>query len=146
MTTDRELVEATSVQLGKWAEIIGGKAWGADKGKPRIYMPSRRDCKVYFAFENYPTGDDECLLGGATFRCCIDDCGQHPNWYAGQQRTMLERHYREALALEALAAGEEQFARDIMELDEIDADTLDDASDHLTNGRVAEARAAVFGA
>jgi hypothetical protein len=129
-------------KLTEAAELIGGRAWGADKGKPRIYMPSSKDRKVYFEFPDYPTGDLHFPLGGAALRIYIDDCGQHPNWYAGQKKRVIEGLYREALALGAWSEGLPELANEIMDMDiEITADLLDRVSHELINGREAEARA-----
>lgn len=145
METFAELATITADQLKRWAEIVGGKPWGAEKGRPRIYMPTRRDCKVYFDFPDFPTGDEKQILGGARFQCFIDNCGQHPHWYQSQRQMLMVAHYKTMLALSALAAYDEQLARDIMELAEVDADMLDEAGGHLCNGRTAEAREVIFG-
>ena len=140
-----ELFAAVNSQLNKAAEIVGGKAWGADKGKPRIYMSFRKDIKVSFQFNDFPNGDESDLLGGASLSIFIEDCGQHANWYAGQSKQVVARMQKPALALAALHAGDEQLARDIMDLDEVTAEMTDGAGGHLTNGRIAEARQAIFG-
>ena len=101
--------------LERIAEIVGGKAWGADKAKPRIYMPSRRDCKAYFDFPDvlYPdsmSADEPidgavCCLGGACLKVFIDDCGQHPNWYKGQRAKIMQSMQTAALAVSAITHG-----------------------------------------
>lgn len=142
--TEMELLTATKKQLESWAAVIGGKAWGADKGKPRIYMPSFKDRKIYFAFDDFPTGDDLNLLGGAALKVFIDDCGQAPQWYASQRKREMTAVTTAALALEALDHGETDLAATIMDLDDTPGDAAIDAfSDHITNGRLAEARQAL---
>lgn len=132
-------------QLEKLAALIGGKAWGLDKGKPRIYMPSRRDCKVYFDFPApaYASPEDEINgavdLGGAALRVYIDDCGQHPNWYASQKAKMIAARAKDSLAIQAAQSDDWELAQVILDFDD-DLD-VDDISNHLTNGRLAEARA-----
>jgi hypothetical protein len=79
-------------QLEERARLVGGKPWGVKQGKPRIYLPSRRDVKVFVAFEGFPTGDDADLLGGAKLVVLIDDCGQHPNWYRAQREKIMSQH------------------------------------------------------
>lgn len=61
-----ELVQLTiRQQLNELANLIEGSAWGADRGKPRIYMRSTRDRKIFFDFPDCPTGDADDVLGGA---------------------------------------------------------------------------------
>ena len=144
MQNEIELFAATAQQLAARSSLIGGRPWGAAQGKPRIYMPSRRDCQVYFAFPDYPTGDEKDLLGGSCLKVFVDECGQHPNWYAAERKKLICSHYREGLALSALEQGDEDLARAIMDRDEdFDAAEVDAASGHMVNGRLAEARAAL---
>lgn len=138
-------------QLDRAAEIVGGKAWGADKLKPRIYIGHRRDMKVFFDFgqdASYTSPDQIAdavhCLGGGVLRVYIDDCGQHPNWYAAQKLKAVEANWKRGLALSAfMECDDETFAQDIMELDDVTADQVDEAGRHLANGRVAEARKAL---
>ena len=138
-------------QLEAAAELIGGKAWGIDKGKPRIYMPSRRDCKVYFDFPDaaYSSPADQVsatvVLSGAQLKIYIEDCGQHPNWYASQKARIRARQGANGLALMAFIAGDEQLARDLLDglADGVDGDAF---AAHVVNGRMDEARALVTGA
>lgn len=135
-----ELIESTAKQLAEMAGLVSGRPWGADKGKPRIYLKSRKDMTVYFAFEDYPTGDDDDLLGGASLKVYIDDCGQSPKWYASQKRIVIQNRMQHGLALAAWSAGDRQLAEDIMDADDFDGEQIDEASGHLANGRLAEAR------
>jgi len=132
-------------QLNTMADLVDGKAWGVKYGKPRIYMPSMRDRKVYFAFQDYPTGDDKNLLGGACLLIRIEDCGQHPNWYKSQKDKIFRRLYRESLALQAWSEASPELARRIMTLerDAITASVIDEVGGHLVNGRVDEAEARI---
>lgn len=146
-TTTRTVKE----QLELAADIIGGNAWGIDKLKPRIYVKTRRDTKAYFDFADdasYTSPDDPADavhgLGGAAFRVYIDDCGQHPNWYAGEKRKLVEANWLRSLALSAfIGCDDEQLAREIMEMDDITAAQVDEAAGHLVNGRITEARQAL---
>jgi len=130
--------ETVAQQLERAAEIVGGEPWGATTGKPRIYMPSRRDATIYFEF---PDSDGATYLGGACLKIFIDDCGQHPNWYAGQKRKIMASQRLAGLALCAFSEGDEELARAIAEADEIDEMAVyEQAANHLVNGRFAEAR------
>lgn len=74
-------------QLRDLADLVHGKPWGLDKGKPRVYLDmKRRDTKVFFSFPDW----DETALGGAKFECFIDPCGQPAAWYTSQ-REMLRK-------------------------------------------------------
>lgn len=142
--TEVELFAAVAQQLAALSSLVGGKPWGADKGKPRVYLATgRKDVKVYFEFPDFPTGDERDLLGGAAFKVFIDDCGQHPNWYKSQREKLLRSHYRESLAIQAFA-DDQDLARAIMQREEpYTAAEVDDAGRHLANGRIAEARASL---
>jgi hypothetical protein len=146
-TTQRTIQQ----QLDLAAEIVGGKAWGCDKLKPRIYVGSRRDVKAFFDFSgsaSYTSPDQPAdavhCLGGAAFHVYIDDCGQHPNWYAAQKRKVVEANWKRGLAIDAfIGCDDEALAREIMELDDVTAEQVNEAAGHFVNGRVAEARAAL---
>ena len=124
-------------QLKDAAELIGGKAWGMDKAKPRIYMPSRKDMKVYFTFDDWTTDE----LGGARLCIYINDCGQPANWYPSQKAKVMDGMQRAGLALCAFDTEESgPLPRMIMESEEeLSNDQLDAASRHLMNGRIDEA-------
>lgn len=150
MTSERTIVS----ELTRLADLVGGKAWGAEKMKPRIYMPSRRDCKVYFQFEDavYPAGGADapidrviCGLFGASLQVFIDDCGQHPNWYKGQREKILRANFKASLAIQAAVCEDEDpgLGGEIMEMEEVTGEQLDEAGAHLANGRVHAARAAL---
>lgn len=133
-----------SEYLAKAAEIVGGKPWGLGLGRPRIYLDSRRDAKVFISFEDAAYGDaaDEisatCGLFGAKINCFIDDCGQSPNWYKSQKAKLL-KHARsafDAVSWFEFTGNEEEAAR-IFE-DEFVID--DETAGHMVNGREAEAR------
>lgn len=91
----------TAKALTDYAAIIGGTAWGHDKGKPRIYCKSgRKDVKVYFEFPDFIPGED---LGGATLKIWIDDNGtQGGQWYANVRRDYMRGMVRRSLALTVL--------------------------------------------
>lgn len=120
-------------KLNQIAELIGGKAWGAANGKPRIYFQSAKDRKVFFSFPDF----DGTELGGARLDVFIDDSGQPANWYASQKQRENERLYAAALAIQAFEFDEAKAAA-IMELDEVTPEMLDAASHEFANGRAAE--------
>jgi len=133
MTTTATITE----QLTVAAEIAGGKAWGADKGKPRIYMTSSRDRKVYIDFPD-ATADD---LGGAVVKVTVDDCGQSPKWYASQKQREIDG-VREAF----FAVTWYLFTGNVEEAEQIIDDELsvsDEAASHIADGREPEARQAI---
>lgn len=79
-------------QLEERAAMVGGKPWGVAQGKPRIYLPSRRDTQVFIEFPGYPTGDEADLLGGPKLSVIIDDYGQHTNWYKRRRAKVISDH------------------------------------------------------
>ena len=142
-------------QLDLMAEIIGGKAWGVEKLKPRIYMNAgRKDVTAFYEFPDasYTDGDQEAdaihVLGGSNFKLFLDDCGQAANWYRSQKEKLLANFQLAGLAMcvmqyglndEAVAA-----ARKIMEQDEDFSDEqLNSASHEFLNGRIAAGLAAL---
>ncbi len=145
MQTIEQTESTVQEQLEERAGLVGGKAWGVAQGKPRIYMQyARKDVKVFVGYPDHPTGCDEDQLGGPKLSVHIDDCGQHPNWYAGQRAKIQACFHREFLALCILANGDPPLAWDLMDQDgddlEITGEVLDEAGGHSTNGRFAEAR------
>ena len=124
-------------QLTAAAALIGGKAWGADKGKPRIYIQTRRrDVTAYFSFPDATAAD----LGGAKLEVYIEDCGQTGAWYASQKEKIRSNLAPHGLVLIALRAGHAELAEQILDRSWT-ADQIDQAADALLNGRVAEATA-----
>ncbi len=121
-------------QLTAAANLIAGKAWGADKGKPRIYIQTRRrDVTAYFAFPDATAAD----LGGAQLQVYIEDCGQSGAWYASQRQQIRESMLGRSIALIALRAGHADLVEQILDRSWT-ADQVDQAADALLNGRVAE--------
>lgn len=126
-------------QLESLANLIGGRAWGLETGKPRIYMPSARDRKIYFEFPDCAcsTPDDEvsatCALGGARLVIFIHECGQSANWYASQRRQAVENHRQTALAV-ALFGHNPAWAEAVLE-DDLTDDQVDQAMHEIINGR-----------
>ena len=144
-----EKKETIAQRLDRAAKLIGGKAWGADKLRSRIYMDAgRKDAKAFFEYPEASYTDAGQFadvvhsLGGHVFRVFIDDCGQAPKWYSGQKRKIMESFRRHALALLAFDEGAEDLAGEIMAGDVVDDDeAYNEVSNHLINGRAAEARA-----
>lgn len=144
----QEFEAAVKAEIERLAKLIGGKAWGADRGKPRIYMPTRRDIKAYFEFDTPETSPMICTedpLGGASLKIYIDDCGQAPNWYKSQKAKVRDRLVAASLALTAERAGDHELALDLidreeMEVEDIEDAVIDEASSHMQNDRLAEAR------
>lgn len=125
-------------ELARAAELIGGKPWGLNIGKPRIYMPVwRKDAKVYFDFpEAGALG-----LGKPILKVWIDECGQHPNWYKSEANRLRATFAAQLLALYALVFfDDEEMARILLETDDVDEKKL---AEQLENGRIDQVRAAL---
>lgn len=121
-------------QLTAAAAAIGGKAWGVEKGKPRIYVQTRRrDVTAYFSFPDADAAD----LGGAQLQVYIEDCGQSGSWYASQKEKIRSSLAPQGLVLIALRVGHAELAEQILDRSWT-ADQIDQAADALLNGRVAE--------
>lgn len=123
-------------QLNEIARIVNGKAWGADKGKHRVYLPSRRDIKTFISFDVAEN------LSGAKLNVFIDDCGQHANWYASEKlKAMGAARFAINAAVWFLATGNAEEAEAIF-ADKIEFDDTD--MSHVANGRLDVARKSIF--
>lgn len=144
MTTNLTIAQ----QLEKIAEITGGKAWGLAQGKPRVYLPSRRDIKLFLSFEGAAFSSPDQMTDGVTtglfgvkLNCFIDDCGQPTNWYKSQKAKAMEGA-RGALNA-AMWFDHTGNADEAKRFADEELTISDEAASHLINGREAEARAAV---
>lgn len=133
--------ESIRLQLEVVAAVIGGKAWGAHLGTPRIYLPSRRDIKAWIEYPDASADD----LGGGRLVVEIAPCGQTDAWYASQRRIAMESRMQTMLAATA-ARHDEALAEAIMVADEMTPEQIDAVASMLANGRIDEARAAIGGA
>jgi hypothetical protein len=97
-------MEMMANRLAAAAKCVKGRPWGADIGKPRIYMPcGRKDARVYFDF---PAHMDE-ELGKPTLRCYIAENGWHGGrWYNSQRAIILRGYSEQAAALKRWLAGD----------------------------------------
>lgn len=134
-------------ELARRAKVIGGKAWGADKQKPRIYMNvGRKDVSAYFMFPDakYETDSQEwdefTGLGGSRFCVYIDDCGEKPEWYTAQKSLVRERFRGKALALIALDREDEELAKQFAEAETIEEEVFEKLHRLLSDGKLDEAR------
>jgi hypothetical protein len=135
---NKEQTMSTTDQLNSIADLVGGKPWGADRGKPRVYLNSRRDTKIHIEFPD-ATADD---LGGPRLVVHIDECGQTPAWYASQRRLAMEGKAQTVLAAAAWRH-DADLAEAIMVADEMQPEQIDAVASMLANGRIDEARDAV---
>ena len=142
ITNETQEFEArVQTQLGERAALVGGKAWGVAKGKPRIYLPSRKDIKIFVEYPDYPTGADADLLGGPKLCVFVDECGQHANWYKAEREKAVRSNRRAFVALSILADGDAKLAADLMESDAVLTDAMiDESGSHSVNARFDEAR------
>ena len=111
------------------ASVIGGRAWGADLGKPRIYMQTTRGVSAYFDFPDACADD----LGGACVKVFDNERGDH----RGARDVMVPKLQRPSLALLAFTRGEHRLARGVMTLPErIDRDAAERLGSAITRGDV----------
>jgi hypothetical protein len=136
-------ITQTSLQsrLDALARIVGGKSWGLDRGKPRIYLPSAKDRKIFISFEDF----DGAELAGAKLQIFIDDCGQSPKWYSSQKRVEIKALRHIFLAI-TMAINDEDMERGlraaaaIIALDEeLSDDQINQAAHESANGRAEDA-------
>lgn len=135
-------------RLEQIAELTSGKAWGLAQGKPRVYLRSRKDIKLFITFEDsaYSSPDQECDnaitgLFGAKMNCFIDECGQSPKWYASQKQIAIDaaRPAFNAVCWLEHFDNLEEATRII----ENEIEITDEAANHMINGRHQEAKAAI---
>lgn len=95
MTKNLTLTEKQTATVAKLeAAGIHARWWGRDGQGERIYLNGhgRRDVKVWIEF------DDAGEVHGAALKVRIDECGQHPKWYASQ-RAQFMSDYAEAFQI-----------------------------------------------
>lgn len=99
-TTNNNTIATTLAAL---AAVIGGRAWGADKGKHRVYFDTgRRDATCYVEF---PDADADGLHGGR-LRVFVEAGRQPVKWAAGQKRLVVDTFTRAAHAAMAFSDAE----------------------------------------
>ena len=141
---------STLTALKRRATLVGGKAWGADKGKPRIYMDyGRKDVSVYFAFPQAmievpeKAWDREPELGDPDLKVYIDDSEskeQRPaGWFNDEKAKVRSRFRMKGLAIMALERGSEELAASLAEAADVDDALFTRLNKLLTDGQVDEA-------
>jgi hypothetical protein len=133
--------------LKRRATLIGGKAWGSDKGKPRIYMDyGRKDTSVYFAFPQAmievpeQAWDREPELGDPDLKVYIDDSeAKEPRpagWYNEEKAKVRSRFRMKGLAIMALDRGSEELAASLAEAADVEDALFERLNKLLTDGDV----------
>lgn len=147
--TASTIIITAAIALNDIATVTGGKAWGLDKGKARVYFKaSRRDTSIFLDFADY-TSDN---LGGAVLKVFIEACGQPGAWYVSQKRIIMDNYTAASMAAMAYTASTSE-GRDVaianaelaMQVD-WNADLVNSVSAAFVNGRIAEAVAAMTAA
>lgn len=142
--------------LKRRADLIGGKAWGADKGKPRIYMDyGRKDVSAFFAFPHAlvePTDrawDREPGLGEPELKVFIEDdeaAGPRPmGWYNDEKAKVRSAFRMKRLAIMALDCGASELAATLVSAPDVDDDLYGQLGELLASGKADEAMAAITG-
>lgn len=128
-----------AIELAAAADLVGGKAWGADKGKPRIYLQTpRKDVSVYFDFPDASAekdwGQTSCL-GNPVFKCFIDAPDQPGTWYREQKENIHSAFRPQHLALIANRYGYEGAAREMTALANLSDEDFTKIATLLDNGK-----------
>jgi hypothetical protein len=135
-----------AIELAAAAELVGGKAWGADKGKPRIYLQTpRKDVSVFFDFPEASAekdwGETSCL-GTPIFKCFIDAPDQPGTWYREQKEQLRSTFRPQHLALIANRYGYEEAAKEMASLATLPEEEFTKIAALLDNGKPDDAIAA----
>lgn len=137
-----------ATELKRRAEFIGGRAWGADKQKPRIYLQAgKKTVSAYFHFPKavYESAeqkwDEFSGLGPPEFKVFIEDDGdgQRQDWKA-LRRGYEEQFRMKGLALAALDAGDEDLAKALTNSGDVDDGIFEHLQKLLLAGKAADAR------
>lgn len=138
--------------LKRRAALVGGKAWGADKGKPRVYMDyGRKDVSAYIAFPNAVTApsdkawDQEPGLGLPELKVYIDEPTEpvKGNWFTEMKAKVRSAYRMKVLAIMALDHGAEELSAALSVAPDVDDTLYDQVAGLLADGKVAEATAAI---
>jgi hypothetical protein len=139
-------------ELDRRAKVVGGRAWGADKQKPRVYVNvGRKDVSAFF---DYP----ECVfepsdkqwdavggLGKAVLKVFVEDTGKGKEWYMTEKEKVREKLRGKLLSLMAFDVGDEELAADLAKLASLDDSVYEDLFNRLTEGDAAAAREVLAG-
>lgn len=124
-------------ELKRRAEAVGGKAWGADKGKPRVYLQAGgKEVSAYFHF---PKADEESL-GPPEFKVFIEsEPGQKIDFKAARQQ-YADMFRMKGLAIMAVGCGDDELATALASSPNVDDGIYEQLEKLLTAGKPADAR------
>lgn len=136
-------------ELDRRAKVVGGRPWGVDKEKPRIYINvGRKDASVFFDYPEcvfHPTDkqwDTNGGLGKPVLKVFIEDSGKGKEWYMTEKEKIRDNMRGKLLALMAFDAGDEELAADLAKAATLDDSVFDDLFNNLSEGKVEAARVA----
>lgn len=143
MQAERNPITADAAEeLTAAAELVGGKAWGADKGKPRVYMAlPRKDISAYF---DYPDASGEkqfdatSALGKPVFKCFIDAPDKPGQWYREEKEKVEQRFAPQRAALLAHHFGYATAAKELAKIGALQPDEFNKVSTMLNAGEPEE--------
>lgn len=145
-------MEQIANELDRRAKIVGGRPWGVDKQKPRIYCNvGRKDVSAFFDYPECvfePTDkqwDAVAGLGKPVLKVFVEDTGKGKEWYLTEKEKVRERLRGKLLSLMAFDAGDEELAADLAKLATLDDSVYEDLFNRLTEGDAAAARDVLAG-
>ena len=149
---ERLVMSTIASELERRAKAIGGKAWGVDKQKARIYCQmGRKDVSAYFSYPDakYELDDkqwDEMTGLGAPRLCVYIEESDHPgDWYVAEKAKIRARLRGKNLALLAIDLGDDELASQFSEADEIEESLFEQLNAAMAEGKIDEAREAFAG-
>lgn len=123
--------------LKRRADAVGGKAWGADKGKPRVYLQA--GSKEVSAFFQFPKADENSL-GPPEFKVFIEaEPGQKIDFRTEKQR-YADMFRMKGLAIIAVGCGDDELASALASSPNVDDGIYEQLEKLLTAGKAADAR------
>lgn len=145
------MIDQIANELDRRAKVVGGRPWGVDKEKPRIYINvGRKDASVFFDYPEcnfHPTEKqwDSGGLGKPILKVFIEDSGKGKEWYMTEKEKIRDNVRAKLLALMAFDAGDEELASDLAKAGSMDDSMFDDLFNRLSEGKVEAARVTLTG-
>lgn len=146
------MVDQIANELDRRAKVVGGRPWGVDKQKPRIYINvGRKDVSAFF---DYPQAiyepsekqfDQATGLGKPELKVFIEDSGQGKEWYMTEKEKVRYRLRPKLLSLMAFDLGGEELAEELAKAGDMDDSLFDSLFNLLNDSKLDEARAALAG-
>jgi hypothetical protein len=140
-------------ELMRRSQVVGGKPWGADKQKPRIYLDSGKGASVYFGFPqamyepSEKQWDRTTGLGPCELRIYIDqEQGQAINEVMDAKEKLRDQHRSKTLAIMAMDYNDDELAEELAKAGILDDEVYENLFNLLSEGKVDAAHEVLVGA